>query len=43
MVKFRDHSLLVFQILLIAVDQSCPLVDDRANVIESLLVHILLQ
>ena len=34
MIKFSDHSLLVFKISLILVDQSIPLVNNTANVVE---------
>ena len=33
-IKFSDHSLLVFKISLILVDQSIPLVNNTANVVE---------
>ena len=33
-IKFSDHSLLVFKISLILVDQSIPLVNNTANVVK---------
>ena len=43
MVEFRNHSLLVFQVSLILVDQSISFINDASNVIKSLHVGLLLQ
>ena len=43
MVEFRNHSLLVFQVSLILVDQSISFINDTSNVIKSLHVGLLLQ
>ena len=42
-VKFSNHRLLILQVLLIRVDQSVALVNDRSEVLEDLGVKLLLQ
>jgi len=43
MIEFRNHGFLVFEVLLIGVDEGVPLVNDGSDVIEDLLVHVALQ
>lgn len=42
-VKLSYHRLLIFQVFFISVDQAIPLVNDTANVVENLSVHVLLK
>lgn len=42
-VELSNHCLLVLEVLLVGVDEGVPLVYDRPDVVESLLIHILFQ
>jgi hypothetical protein len=42
-VKLSYHRLLIFQVFFISVDQAISLVNDTANVVENLSVHVLLE
>ena len=42
-IEFSYHCLLVLKVLLVGVDEGVPLVYDRPDIVESLLVHVLFQ